>query len=102
MADINWPEALDTNFNPDQQYKNFLEICLQVLDKNLPRRKLLNKKPRDRRILTRKRKKLTKKNSKSNKIKQKIIDIELLLQESHKHERDKLELRCFSKNKNKP
>ena len=39
LADINWPEALDTNFNPDQQYNNFLEVFLQVLDKNLPLRK---------------------------------------------------------------
>ena len=50
----------------------------------------------------RKRKKLTKKNSKSNKIKQKIIDIEILLQKSHKHERNKLELDATSKIKANP
>ena len=36
------------------------------------------------RILMRKRKKLIKKNSQTRKTKQKFIDIELLLQESHK------------------
>ena len=105
LADINWSEALDITLNPDQQYNNFLEICLQVLDKNLPLRKLPKKHsriPRDRRILMRKRKKLTKKNSKSNKIKQKIIDIEILLQKSHKHERNKLELDATSKIKANP
>ena len=74
-----------------------------VIDKNLPSRKLNKKKftiPRDRRILMRKRKKISKKNSqtnKQNKTKQNLIDIELLLQESHKREREKAEFDATSK-----
>ena len=45
----------------------------------------------------RKRKKLIKKNSQTRKSKQKFIDIELLLQESHKCERVKAELDATSK-----
>ena len=52
--------------------------------------------------MIRKRKKLTKKNSKSYKIKQKLIDIELLLQESYKRERNKVELDASSKIKTNP
>jgi len=40
LTDINWPQALDVNqFNCDQQYTNFLDNCLRVVDKNLPPRK---------------------------------------------------------------
>ena len=58
--------------------------------------------PRDRRILMRKRKKLNKKIYKSNKVKQKLIDIELLLQNSYDCEREKNEQDASSKIKSNP
>ena len=50
----------------------------------------------------RKRKRLSKKNFKTNKTKQKLIDIELMLQQSHKRERDKAELDASLKIKSNP
>ena len=101
LTETDWLQHLDVNqVNCDQQYSNFLDKCLLVIDKNLPSRNLNKKKftiPRDRRILMRKRKKLIKKNSQTRKSKQKCIDIELLLQESHNCERVKAELDATSK-----
>ena len=106
LKNINWLQELDPDlFDPDLQYARFLDKCLLVMKKHLPLRKPPKKFstiPRDRRILMRKRKKLSKKNFKTNKIKKKLIDIELLLQKSHKDERDKAELDASEKIKTNP
>ena len=63
LTNINWFQELDPDlFDPDLQYASFLDKCLQVVNKHLPLRKppkKFSKIPRDRRILMRKRKKLS-------------------------------------------
>ena len=79
LTDINWSQELDTNlYDPNRQYANFLDKCLLIAKKHLPKRKppkKFSKIPRDRRILMRKRKRLSKKNFKANKTKQKLMTL---------------------------
>ena len=91
--------------DPEKQYNVFLESCIAVLNSNeVPLRKTSKKKniiPRDRRILMRKRNKLRKKFP-NNKIKEKLIDIELELQKSYISERLNCEQNATSKIKTNP
>ena len=104
LKNINWSAILNVqDSNPDKQYKIFLDTCLHVVSDKIPSKVRKKPKiiPRERRILMRKRRKLSKKFMDS-KTKQKLVDIELELQKSHIRERLVQERDAASKIKSNP
>ena len=112
LDSIDWKNALNNlKSNCEQQYNFILEECAAFVKKYIPTKKSVessNTIPRDRKILMRKRRKLTKRLTKTftnlqwSKIKEKLINIELELLNSHKKERESNELRATSKIKSNP
>ena len=102
---IDWHKTLHSTSDPEKQYETFIDKCISVISANeVPSRKPKNSHkiiPRDRRVLMRNRAKLKRKH-RSNKNVQKLIDIELKLQQSHRNERQKQELDATSKIKSNP
>ena len=93
FKDIDWTLVL-TGFSPDEQLAIIMEKIHNICKANIPLRKSANKTgkpkiPRDRRILMRKRKKvsdqlkLSLSDAWKKKLQRKLVDIEILLQESH-------------------
>ena len=105
LANVRWQKVLEPHqTDPDNQYKIFINKCLNVIEDKVPLKK--SKKthkaiPRDRRILMRKRRKVTKK-FQNNRTKQKLINIELELQNSYNRERESNEIEATSKIKKNP
>ena len=106
LQNIDWRAILSPISDQDKQYNAFLDKCINVITENhVPSR--MSKKstkiiiPRDRRVLMRKRLKL-KKRKPTQKIHQKLIDIELELQESYSNERTNQETTATSKIKSNP
>ena len=112
LGKIDWINALENlKSNCEHQYKFILDECAAVVEKHIPTKEPIKKShtiPRERRILMRKRRKLIKRltktfiNTQQNKIKEKLINIELELLNSHKKERESNELKATSKIKSNP
>ena len=111
LGSINWTDELENHTNCDDQYNLILQNCLTVVKKHVPVKDQTKKHrtiPRDRRILMRKRRKLVKQYNKTftktlqNKIREKLIDVELEMSKSHQAERQKNEIKATSKIKRNP
>ena len=101
MKEIDWVQIFK-NLDPSSQFELLCEKTSNVLAAYVPTRKPYQKNdkvniPRDRKILMRKRKKCKKKlkntlnSDKIQKLNAELVNLELLLQESHKKEKEKME-----------
>ena len=113
LDNVDWKSLLGESIShPEQQFKLFYDTCIDIVTKYVPQKcqtkKAFKSIPRDRRILMRKRTKLTKRFSvefnqnKKNILKEKLIDIEILLQKSHYTEKKQCELNATNKIKSNP
>ena len=93
LENVNWTDEFN-DLLPDEMLDRFMQILIGICTKHVPVRKSsiksFSKIPRDRRILMKKRRKLSKQLSSAatkqsrEKIEQKLVEIEISLQRSHK------------------
>ena len=103
--DVDWKTLL-LDQSPENQLAIIMGIICEVCEKHIPQRKSLNKSgkpkiPRDRRILMRKRKKINEQlklslsDARRQKLDRKLINIEILLQQSHQASRSMREQKAI-------
>ena len=112
FKDIDWRVVL-SGASPDEQLAIIMEKIHNICKANIPLRKSANKSgkpkiPRDRRILMRKRKKLSDKlkltlsEQRKSKLQRKLVDIEISLQQSHQKSRMASEIKAVEAIRNNP
>ena len=107
-----WKHAI-SNLQPDEMLIKIMQVILEVCNKYVPLRKSLYKNgkskiPRDRRILMRKRRKITLKlksastKEKKEKLERKLINIEIALQKSNQNAKSQHEQKAINAIKSNP
>ena len=112
FSETDWATTLSEH-HPEEKLRLLMEKIHEVCEKHIPQRKSLNRSgkpkiPRDRRILMRKRKKISDQlklnlsDARKAKLNRKLVNIEVSLQESHKASKSMREKKAIQAIKNNP